>query len=292
MGYSSYGPEPWCPWLIPCIFLGCVGMFAYTMYVNDCPETTGSLNCIGFEQLGRYSFQPVSENALLGPSSYTLQDLGGLNPRLVVDENQTYRIVTYMWLHSGVFHLLANMLCLMLTGMRLEEEFGFLRIGVLYFVSGCGGGLLSCLHSRTKNRVTVGASGALFGLLGSSLSELITNWTIYSSKCSSLCGLMMTIIMNMCIGMLIPGVDQSAHYGGFFTGLLLGFILLMRPQFGYISRRYMAIGYDVKKKIPKYKCYQYLLCVLALVALIIGAMFGVAKLIRGETIKLGLPGFD
>ncbi|KAK4837802.1 hypothetical protein QYF36_008571 [Acer negundo] len=282
----------WCSWLVPCIFLGCVGMFVYTMYVNDCPETIGSVNCVGFEQLGRFSFQPLSENVLLGPSSHTLQDLGGLNPKFVVDKDQTYRLFTYMWLHSGVFHLLANMLCLLLTGIQLEQEFGFLRIGILYFLSGCGGGLLSCLHSRTKDRVTVGASGALFGLLGSDFSELITNWTTYSSKCSAFTSLLIVIIVNVCIGIFIPGVDQSAHYGGFFTGILLGFILLMRPQFGYVKGGYIHAGHDMTKKKPKYMLYQHLLCVIALVAFVLGAVIGVSKLIRGETINLPLPGFS
>lgn len=54
------------------------------------------------------------------------------------------------------------------------------RIGVLYILSGIGGSILSSLFVRTT--ISVGASGALFGLLGGMLSELITNWTIYANK--------------------------------------------------------------------------------------------------------------
>lgn len=54
------------------------------------------------------------------------------------------------------------------------------RIGVIYLLSGIGGSILSSLFVR--NSISVGASGALFGLLGSMLSELLTNWTIYSNK--------------------------------------------------------------------------------------------------------------
>lgn len=54
------------------------------------------------------------------------------------------------------------------------------RIGVIYIMSGMGGSILSSLFIR--NDISVGASGALFGLLGSMLSELLTNWTIYSNK--------------------------------------------------------------------------------------------------------------
>lgn len=55
-----------------------------------------------------------------------------------------------------------------------------MRIGVLYLLAGFGGSLLSALHA--KSTVSVGASGALFGLLGAMLSELLTNWTIYANK--------------------------------------------------------------------------------------------------------------
>lgn len=55
-----------------------------------------------------------------------------------------------------------------------------MRIGIIYLVSGVGGSVLSSLFIR--NTISVGASGALFGLLGAMLSELFTNWTIYSNK--------------------------------------------------------------------------------------------------------------
>lgn len=56
------------------------------------------------------------------------------------------------------------------------------RIGIIYLLSGFGGSVLSSLFIR--NNISVGASGALFGLLGAMLSELITNWSIYSNKVS------------------------------------------------------------------------------------------------------------
>lgn len=55
-----------------------------------------------------------------------------------------------------------------------------MRIGIIYIVSGVGGSVLSSLF--IQNNISVGASGALFGLLGAMLSELFTNWTIYSNK--------------------------------------------------------------------------------------------------------------
>ncbi|KAG2371027.1 RHOMBOID-like protein [Vigna angularis] len=143
-------------------------------------------------------------------------------------------------------------------------------IGLLYVLSSFGGSLLSILHLK-QNRsstVSVGASGALFGLLGAMLSELLTNWSIYANKCAALASLLIIVGLNLAVGFL-PHVDNSAHVGGFLTGYFLGFVLLMRPQYGYVNRKYIPPGYDVKRK-SKYKWYQYFYLFVSLVILILG----------------------
>ncbi|XVF74719.1 hypothetical protein PTKIN_Ptkin13bG0134200 [Pterospermum kingtungense] len=261
--------EPWFTWLLPLIFVANVIIFIYTMYINDCPGTYGPDNCLFYEYLGRYSFQSFKDNPLIGPSLYTLKRLGALEWDLVVEGKQTWRLLSCMWLHAGVIHLLANMLSLLFLGIRLEQEFGFLRIGLIYMISGFGGSLRSALAHCHKEEISVGASGALFGLLGAMLSELMTNWTSYTNKCGALSTMLLIICLNLAFGFL-PHVDNSAHIGGFVSGFLAGFILLMRPQFGYVSSRHVPPGYEIKHKIPKHKCYQYLFLVLALVLLIVG----------------------
>ncbi|XP_077239004.1 RHOMBOID-like 1 isoform X2 [Tasmannia lanceolata] len=169
--------QRWISWLVPSIVVANTVVFAITMFVNNCPKN--SVSCI-VRFLGRFSFQPLMENPLLGPSSNTLLKMGGLEVTKVVDGHQGWRLITCIWLHAGVAHVLANMLSLIFIGIRLEQEFGFVRIGLLYFISGVGGSLLSALFIQSS--ISVGASGALFGLLGAMLSELITNWTIYAKK--------------------------------------------------------------------------------------------------------------
>ena len=56
------------------------------------------------------------------------------------------------------------------------------RVGIIYLLSGLGGSILSALFLQNNNNISVGASGALFGLLGAMLSELLTNWSIYTNK--------------------------------------------------------------------------------------------------------------
>ncbi|KAF7814347.1 RHOMBOID-like protein 5 [Senna tora] len=271
--FSPPAPKPWFPWLVPLVFVANVALFGYSMYYNDCPEHIDTdRECILSDVLGRFSFQPFKENPLLGPSTRTLQHLGALQKELVVENNEGWRLITCMFLHAGVIHIVANMFSLLSIGIRLEQEFGFVRIGLVYMLAGFAGSLISILHleATAKPTISVGASGALFGLLGAMLSELLTNWTIYENKCAALLTLVVISALNLSLGFL-PRVDNSAHVGGFISGFLLGFVLLMRPQYGYVNRKHIPPGYDVKRK-SKFTIYQYILFVLSLIILLVGYM--------------------
>lgn len=130
------------------------------------------------------------------------------------------------------------------------------------------------------------------------LSELITNWTIYANKVSlafhhlaeeneayapiqskklklffffqfaALLTLVFIIAINLAVGIL-PHVDNFAHIGGFLSGFLLGFVFLIRPQFGWVSRKSAPLGHRASSK-KKHKTYQYVLWVLSIVLLIVG----------------------
>lgn len=267
--------KKWFSWLIPVFVVVNVVMFVITMCVNNCPKN--SVSCVaGF--LGRFSFQPFKENPLLGPSSTTLEKMGALDVSKVVHEHQGWRLITCMWLHGGVLHLLANMLSLLVIGIRIEQEFGFVRVGLLYVISGLGGSLLSALFLQSN--ISVGASGALFGLLGGMLSELITNWSIYANKVVSLVTLVVIIAINLAVG-LLPHVDNFAHIGGFLSGFLLGFVFLIRPQFSWVSQRYALQTYPSSSPKRKFKAYQCILWVLSLILLIVGFTLGLVMLLRG-----------
>ncbi|CAM0149584.1 unnamed protein product [Urochloa decumbens] len=281
----------WSPWIVPGATVACIALFLVTMYVNDCPKH--SSNCAaGF--LGRFAFQPLKENPLLGPSSATLVKMGALDVSKVVHGGQGWRLMTCMWLHAGVVHLLINMLCLVFIGIRLEQEFGFLRVGLVYLVSGFGGSLMSALFLQQSGRVSVGASGALFGLIGSMLSELITNWSLYANKVAALVSLLAVIVLNLALGIL-PRVDNFAHIGGLLSGFLLGFVLLVRPHFAWLNqyqqqqRRVAAASAAggappagaVTRKQRKHKAYQYVLWASALVLLVVGFAAATVLLFRG-----------
>jgi membrane associated rhomboid family serine protease len=191
--------------------------------------------------------------------------MGALVWDKVVHEHQGYRLITSIWLHAGVLHLVANMLSLIFIGLRLEQQFGYVRIGAIYLLSGLGGSVLSSLFIR--NHISVGASGALFGLLGAMLSELLTNWTIYTNKVAAVITLLFVIAVNLALGIL-PHVNNFAHIGGFLTGFLLGFVLLMRPHFGWMERYSLPSGSPCSSK--KYLVYQWILLAIATALVIVG----------------------
>ncbi|KAJ0962429.1 hypothetical protein J5N97_030257 [Dioscorea zingiberensis] len=272
---SHWPSRRWIPWLVPSFLVANVVLFFVTMYVNDCPKYSSS--CFA-RFLGRFSFQPLKENPLIGPSSSTLLKMGGLDVTSVVKKHQGWRLVTCIWLHAGIVHILANMLSLLFIGIRLEQEFGFVRIGLLYLISGLGGSVMSALF--LQGSISVGASGALFGLLGAMLSELITNWTIYVNKFAALLTLVVIIVINLAVGIL-PHVDNFAHIGGFISGFLLGFVFLIRPQFGWVSRKNAHLGYPAGSVRHKHKIYQYILWIIAAFLLIFGFTVGLVMLFRG-----------
>ncbi|XP_020408386.1 RHOMBOID-like protein 3 isoform X1 [Zea mays] len=150
------------------------------------------------------------------------------------------------------------------------------RTGVIYLISGFGGSVLSALFLHS-NYISVGASGALFGLLGSMLSELIMNWTIYSNKAAAIITLLFIIVINLAIGIL-PHADNFAHLGGFASGFLIGSVLLARPQFGWMERSELP----QTNQPPKYKSYQYVLWVAALLLLVVGFAIILVMLFKGK----------
>ncbi|XP_020223744.1 RHOMBOID-like protein 1 [Cajanus cajan] len=269
----------WFPWLVPVFVVANIVIFIVTMYINDCPKHSFHGSCVA-SFLGRFSFQPLKENPLFGPSSITLERMGALEVNKVIHRHQVWRLFSCIWLHGGVVHVLANMLSLVFIGIRLEQEFGFVRIGFLYVISGFGGSLLSSLF--IQEGISVGASGALFGLLGGMLSELLINWTIYANKFAALLTLIVIVVINLAVGIL-PHVDNFAHIGGFVSGFLLGFIFLIRPQFKWVSRQRNSHSAPPLKY--KHKPYQYVLWLISFILLVAGLITGLVLLLRSVNLN-------
>ncbi|KAF5207853.1 Rhomboid-like protein [Thalictrum thalictroides] len=216
-------------WIISFFVVIHLVAFAATMIVNDCSRNSNG-NCV-FPSLGRISFQPFSENPLLGPSSSTLDKMGALQQKLLIQQHQMWRLLTGPWLHAGIIDLLINLSSVIFVGIYLEQVFGSVRVGLVYTLSAFVGSLLAALF--VKNNPAVASSGALFGLLGAMLSALIRNWKIYSDKYTASVTLFLLVMFNITLG-LLPHVDNFSNLGGFVSGILLGFVFFFDPLVGQV----------------------------------------------------------
>lgn len=90
---------------------------------------------------------------------------GGMTPSLFIKGFHLWQPVTYMFLHGGVMHLIFNMFFLWMFGTEVEQRIGSRMFSVYYFFCGIGAGLLTCLFWQNWDVPTIGASGAIFGVL-------------------------------------------------------------------------------------------------------------------------------
>ena len=138
-----------------------------------------------------------------------------VNRELIVNFNQYYRLFTGMFLHAGILHLLFNMYALYIIGMQLESFLGKAKYLIVYLLSGIGASMLSIFFS---NSFSVGASGAIFGLMGA-LLYFGYHYRVYLDSVVK-SQIIPLIILNLILGFTISGVDNWAHIGGLVSGIL------------------------------------------------------------------------
>lgn len=136
-----------------------------------------------------------------------------------------WRLLTAMFLHSGVLHIGLNCVGLFILGTQAEKVYGHVRFTAIYLLSGLGASALSyALNlSRMENSVGVGASGAVFGLLGALAAFFLVNRDkLGKMGRNSLTSILILAGVNLAFGLMIPGIDNYAHIGGFAAGAMLG----------------------------------------------------------------------
>ena len=147
--------------------------------------------------------------------------LGALIPALVA-EGEAWRLVTSVFLHSGFAHLALNMISLYFLGSFAEVQFGRWRFLELYFLSGIAGGL-ALLYFGSYTAPAVGASGAIFGLLGGVFGYAIRQ-RMFSLQNPVISQLLFLTAINLLLGATIPNVSNTAHIGGLLGGLAYGWL--------------------------------------------------------------------
>lgn len=165
----------------------------------------------------------------------------GANIGQLTLSGQYWRLITAGFVHAGLMHIAFNMWCLWSLGQLSEKLFGSWITLAVYLLTGVGGAMLSVYHN--PGTFEVGASGAIFGIAGATLSGVKFGNVSLSAwqKRSITSSLIFFAGFNLFIGAAIPGIDNWCHLGGLITGLIFGVPLATANASGKKSFEWMTI---------------------------------------------------
>lgn len=188
------------------LFGTCVVVFALSM-----ASDAGTKGAAGrmFGLMGFSAATSLRFGALLGPPIINFEP---------------WRVLSAVFLHGSGLHIAINMFSLVSLGRTLEPHFRSARFMVLYLLSGALG-FCATVWWQGQQAFSVGASGAIFGLLGAFIGALVIRRNSGWQRV-----FMSNLIMAFALAFFVPNVDNSAHLGGFVAGFLLGLLLELEPQ--------------------------------------------------------------
>lgn len=167
----------------------------------------------------------LAEIFLGGPTNpRTLHLLGWLDTDYVLYAHQYWRLLTALFLHYGVLHLIVNMFALLMLGPPLERQIGSPFFAIYYILSGLGSSLTVVLLAKWRAGFAVqlvGASGCVMGIVGVWAGFLLRNRHTFLAV-QRLRSILMIVVLQVIFDLVTPRVSMSAHLGGLITGLLLG----------------------------------------------------------------------
>ncbi|MFH0778224.1 MAG: rhomboid family intramembrane serine protease [Candidatus Eisenbacteria bacterium] len=157
----------------------------------------------------------------------------GLVPAYAVGKGMVWQFVTYMFLHGGMLHILFNMLILWMFGSELETRWGSVGFLKYYFVTGIGAGITNCVFTYPSYVPTIGASGAIFGLLlayGMAFPDRLVYLFFFLPIRAKYVAVILGVLELVFVAS--PGADgvaRFAHLGG----LLFGYVYLKKERMTY-----------------------------------------------------------
>jgi rhomboid protease GluP len=161
-----------------------------------------------------YLLQLATQSLLVG---YDLPAVLGVKSNELIIAGQLWRLFTPMLLHASIIHIGLNMYALFIFGPGLERNYGHGRFLTLYLLAGFAGNVMSFIFSTANS---LGASTAIFGLLGAEAVFLYQNRKIFGRSAQrALVNLVTIAVINLIIG-LQPGIDNWGHIGGLLGGVL------------------------------------------------------------------------
>ena len=139
-------------------------------------------------------------------------------------QGEYWRLFTSMFLHADIFHIFSNMIALLLFGSAVENNYSKLEYLIIYFISGLIGNLFSLLL-LPLNTISLGASGAIFGLIGASF----VLYTVAGERTLIFLGLF--YLAYFIISSFAPGINLWAHLFGLLGGILFGYLFSHKKKF-------------------------------------------------------------
>ena len=150
-------------------------------------------------------------------NNYSTIMMNFANNYLFLQQGQYYRLITCTFMHANLIHLGFNMYALYVLGSQVERYYGYKKFLLIYFISGLLGSLFSAVFMSATG-FSVGASGAIFGLLGA-IAYFTYHYraTLQDFMRSPI---IPVIVINLAIGLIYSNIDMSAHIGGLIGGVL------------------------------------------------------------------------
>lgn len=181
------------------------------------PVTAALLVIISIVFALEFFTQAIWNNALLA-------QFGAIVPGLL-ERGEYWRLVAAMFLHANIPHWLVNSWALYQLGTLFEAMFGSARFATVYFVTGIVASIASSLRIA-EGGLSVGASGAIFGILGAFIVALRRSpqWRNEPWARGLRTQLIFWAIVNIVFGLSVPFIDNTAHIAGLVAGLIFGFL--------------------------------------------------------------------
>jgi rhomboid protease GluP len=182
----------------------------------------------------------VSRGGIESPHAERVFEAGALETH-AVRSGEWWRLATATFLHAGWVHLLVNMYSLWAVGPLVERLFGAWPYAVLYAFSGWLASVTSLhAHAHAPDFVGVGASGAIFGIVGGLAAYLVRLGRFVfgpGATTAMLKNLAVVVGINVVYGLSAPRIDNAAHGGGLVAGIVLGWALAGAPKREAQARR-------------------------------------------------------
>ena len=197
----------WGTWLITaaCIALWCITAYQVALAA------------------GARTWHDILANVWSGAQNADVLVAYGARENSAILAGQYWRFVTPVFLHANLLHVGLNMLNLVVLGVMIERIFGHLRFALIYMVTGVVSVIASFLFM--PNDVSVGASGAVFGIVGAYSVFMVMHRKAFGRRSTPIIVWLVLIIgVNLGLGLVIPGVDNYAHVGGLVSGVMLGWL--------------------------------------------------------------------